>query len=124
SRATAFRRFVSREAAYAVNGPEPAGAASTIGPVKLPMTTFPTSESLGNGSGPPGAPGGKYFTKSAARNEYIVPPSYWRSAFAFVTTIHVAEGSIATPVGKKKRAASGFAGSGPNGGGSKVGGAE
>src|SRR5712691_6554944 len=85
------------------------------------MITLPASALSGNESVLLGGFGGKYCARSAARREYIAPASYRRSAFEFVTTIQREVGSMAMPVGKKKRAGSGRAGSGPKGGGRSVG---
>src|SRR6266852_7719464 len=86
------------------------------------MITLPASALSGNESVLLGGFGGKYCARSAARREYIAPASYRRSALEFVTTTQLADGSMAMPVGKKKRAGSGRSGSGPKGGGSSVGG--
>src|SRR5882762_7014409 len=86
------------------------------------MITLPASAATGNETVPFAPPGGKYCARSAARREYIAPASNRWSALEFVTTTQLAVGSMAMPVGKKKRAGSGRAGSGPNGGGSSAGG--
>ena len=106
---------------YAVSGfavvPAPA---STSGPVKLPVIAFPTSSPSGKAFVPTAA--AKYVSKTSVLKEYIAPASYWRSVFEFTTTSHFDAESMAIPVGKKKRGASGLAGSGPKPGGKSVGG--